>query len=76
MDSAAVREARAGALAANQGFIAVNVKRNSEVTPLAEKYEVSEAPAILLFVRGPKVVARFSGFVDRTTVEQAAKNAH
>jgi hypothetical protein len=55
----------------------VNVKVNGEVSKLAERYDVSEAPAILVFVRGPapRLAARFDRFADRQTVAQAVENA-
>ena len=74
-DTIQTREARAGALAANAGFIAVDASRNSQVSSLATKYEVRTAPTVLIFVRGPKPAARLQGFVDRATVAQAASNA-
>lgn len=74
VDSKAVREARAGALNAGAGFLSVNVSKEAEVAALAQQYAVREAPAVLVFVRGPRVVSRF-GFVDRATVAQAVVNA-
>jgi uncharacterized protein (DUF4415 family) len=74
VDSAAVREARAGALALDAGFLSVNVKRNHEVEKLAAKYGVVHAPGILVLLRGPKVASQF-GYADRETVSQAVANA-
>ena len=53
----------------------MNVKKNSAVTKLYEKYGAKDAPAVLVFVRGPKLVAFFNGFADRETVAQAVANA-
>lgn len=75
VDTVAVREARAGAIAAGAGFLAVNVARNAAVSDLARRYEVREAPAVLVFLRGPKVAAHFDGYADRDTVAQAVSNA-
>jgi hypothetical protein len=74
VDSAAIREARAGALALDAGFLSVNVKRNLEVEKLAAEYGVVHAPGVLVFVRGPKVASQF-GYADRGTVAQAVANA-
>jgi hypothetical protein len=74
VDSAAIREARAGALALDAGFLSVNVKRNRQVEKLAAEYGVLHAPGVLVVVRGPKVASQF-GYADRETVAQAVANA-
>jgi len=74
-DAIATREARAGALAANAGFVTVNVSKNSEVAKLAAEYDVLESPTVLIFSRGPKLRARLEGYNDRTTIVQAVENA-
>jgi hypothetical protein len=74
VDSAAIREARAGALAVDAGFVSVNVKRNREVEKLAADYGVMHAPGVLVFLRGPRVASQF-GYADRETVAQAVVNA-
>lgn len=74
VDGEAVREARAGALAAGASFLSVNVSKEAEVAELAQRYDVLETPAILVFARGPRVASRF-GYVDRVTVAQAVVNA-
>jgi hypothetical protein len=53
------------------------VKANGQVSELAERYDVLEAPAVLVFVRGrsPKLAARFDRFADRETIAQAVENA-
>lgn len=75
VDAASVLEARAAALEMHAGFLPVNVKRNAAVSALASKYEVWSSPAVLILTKGPKLVARFDGFVDRKTVEQAVASA-
>jgi hypothetical protein len=75
VDAATVVEARAAALNTGAGFVAINAKRENQVAALAIGYEVLNTPAVLVFVRGPKVKAHFSGPVDRTTVAQAVTNA-
>jgi hypothetical protein len=75
VDAGTVREARAAALDAGAGFVAVNVKREAQVAALAIGYEVLNTPSVLVFVRGPKLKAHFTGPIDRTTVAQAVTNA-
>jgi hypothetical protein len=74
VDNVAIREARAGALAVDAGFLSVNVKRNGEVEELAKEFGVTSSPAVLVFVRGPKVASQF-GYADRETVSQAVADA-
>jgi hypothetical protein len=75
VDSEAIIEARAGALDAGAGFVAVNVKREAQVAALAIGYEVLDTPTVLVFRRGPSLRSHFSGIVDRVTVAQAVTNA-
>jgi hypothetical protein len=77
LDGTTVLETRSAALDTGAAFLPVNVKANGQVSELAERYDVLEAPAILVFVRGPapKLVARFDRFADRQTVAQAVENA-
>jgi hypothetical protein len=74
-DTLQTREARAGAQAAGAGFLAFDVSRDRKTAALATKYEVRDAPAILVFARGPRVAVRLDGYADRDTVTQAALNA-
>jgi hypothetical protein len=74
-DTIQTRETRAGALAANAGFLALDVTENRKVSALAARYDVRDAPATLIFRRGPKVVYRVAGYLDRSAVAQAAANA-
>jgi hypothetical protein len=75
LDAAVVREARAGAAAADSGFLAVDVEREGDVADLAAQYEVLGAPTVLVLVRSGEVRSRFDGYVDRATVAQAVTNA-
>jgi hypothetical protein len=75
LDATAVREARAGAAAADGGFLAVDVEKEGDVSDLAAEYEVLEAPTVLVLVRSGDVRSRFDGYVDRETVAQAVTNA-
>jgi hypothetical protein len=74
-DTIQTRETRAGALAAGAGFLALNVKKNQQVAALAAEYDVRQAPATLVFARGPRLVYRIAGFLDRDAVAQAVANA-
>jgi hypothetical protein len=74
-DTIQARETRAGALAAKAGFLALNVTRNGQIAALAAEYEVREAPATLIFTRGPRVAYRVAGYIDRQAVAQAATDA-
>jgi hypothetical protein len=74
-DTIQARETRAGALAAKAGFLALNVTKNQQVAALAAEYDVREAPATLVFTRGPRVAYRVAGYLDRQAVAQAAADA-
>lgn len=74
-DTIQTRETRAGALAADAGFLAVDVTRNKKVAELAAKYGVLDAPATVVFKRGPKAVFRVAGYMDRFAIAQAAASA-
>jgi hypothetical protein len=74
-DTIQTRETRAGALASGAGFLALNVTKNRQVAALAAQYEVHQAPATLVFARGPRLVYRVAGFLDRDAVAQAVANA-
>ena len=75
-DTIQARETRAGALAAKAGFLALNVTKNRQIAALAAEYDVREAPATLIFTRGPRVAFRLAGYMDRQAVAQAAADAH
>lgn len=75
LDGATVLEARSAALEVDAGFLAVDAGKEKQVSKLAQAYEVTEAPAVLVFVPGPKVAARFDRFADRETIAQAVQNA-
>jgi len=75
LDGTTVLETRSAALDTGTAFLPVNVKVNGQVSALAKRYDVLEAPAVLVFVRGPKLSARFNRFADRQTIAQAVENA-
>jgi hypothetical protein len=74
-DTIQARETRAGALAANAGFLALKVTKNKQIAALAAQYDVREAPATVVFTRGPRVAYRAAGYLDRQAVAQAAADA-
>jgi hypothetical protein len=71
-DALQTREARAGAQTGGAGFLALDVSRDKKTAALATSYDVRDAPAILVFARGPRVAVRLDGYADRDTIEQAA----
>jgi hypothetical protein len=77
LDGTSVLETRSAALDVGAAFLPVNVSANGQVSKLAGTYDVGEAPAILVFVRGssPRLAARFDRFVDRETIAQAVHNS-
>jgi hypothetical protein len=74
-DAIQTRETRAGALAAHAGFLALNVEQNSQIAALAAEYDIRDAPATVIFKRGPAVAYRVAGYLDRDAIAQAAANA-
>jgi hypothetical protein len=74
-DTIQTRETRAGALASRAGFLALDVTQNARVSAIATQYEVREAPSTLVFKRGPKLVYRAEGYMDRQAIAQAVANA-
>lgn len=75
VDTLQVSDARAGAADVNVGFLALNGLKEKDIAAFATAYDVRVTPTVLVFRRGPAVVARFDSFVDRKTVAQAAQNA-
>jgi hypothetical protein len=75
LDQMAMSEARAGALAAGAGFVALDVLDESQSRPLTEALGVLEDPSVLVYRRPAEVVVRFTGFTDQQTIFQAARNA-
>jgi hypothetical protein len=74
-DAIQTRETRAGALEAHAGFLALNVRQNSQIAALAAEYDIRDAPATVIFKRGPSVVYRVMGYLDHDAIAQAAANA-
>jgi hypothetical protein len=75
VDGVALAEARAGAEAADAGFVRVNVLRQREIAALNTKIGVTYDPAVLVFRRPYELFVRLNGFADKETVAQAATDA-
>jgi hypothetical protein len=75
VDGVALAEARAGAEAADAGFVRVNVLRQREVAALNAKLGVVYDPAVLVFRRPYELFVKLDGFADKETVAQAATDA-
>jgi hypothetical protein len=75
LDDMALQEAKAGAAAAGAGFVALNVLSDAQSRQLTKQLGVLEDPGVLVFKRPGELVTRFSGFADKQTILQAARNA-
>jgi hypothetical protein len=75
VDEMALAEARAGADDVNAGFVAISVRNEPQVRPLARLLGVLGSPAVLVYERPDRLFVRLDGFTDRQTVAQAAANA-
>ena len=75
VDRLTLREARAGADAAKVGYLPVDVEGAQDLATIRKAYDVRRAPAVVVMRRWAGAVYEFSGWVDRTTVAQAARNA-
>jgi hypothetical protein len=76
LDRLAANESEAAAKASNAGFVALDVVKQREGGPVLARLGVIDTPAVLVVKRhGSTVSAKFRGFVDRDTVEQAVADA-
>jgi hypothetical protein len=75
VDLISLAEAAAGANVAHAGFVPLSVLRQRQAGPLMRQLGVLPDPAVLVYLRPGKLVARFDGFADRDTVAQAVVNA-
>lgn len=75
IDEMAVAEARAGAAEVNAGFLALSIRNEPHVRPLAQLLGVLESPSVLVYERPNTLFVRLDGFADRETIAQAAANA-
>ena len=75
IDEMAVAEARAGAAEVKAGFLALSIRNEPQVRPLAQLLGVLESPSVLVYERPNTLFVRLDGFSDRETIAQAAANA-
>ena len=83
VDQLTLAEARAGALAAGAGFVTIDVSSNAQVAALSAlvgpsadpQNRLLDAPAVLVFQKPQTLYVRLNGYVDASTIEQAAVNA-
>jgi hypothetical protein len=75
VDELAVAEARAGARAADAGFVAVNVLRERDGKAFALLHGVAETPRTLVYRAPARLVFELEGFADLDTVAQAVLDA-
>jgi hypothetical protein len=75
VDRITLAEASAAAQVTHAGFVPLNVLDQRQAGPLVRQLGVLSDPAVLVYRRPGKLVARFDGFADRDTVAQAVTNA-
>ena len=75
VDGTSFAEARAGAALARVGFVPLSVLSQRDVGKLTEQLGLLPDPGVLVYVRPATLAARISGFADKETVAQAARNA-
>jgi hypothetical protein len=75
VDRTAMAEARQGARQVGAGFLATNLLNEPQARAIQRLAGTVSAPTVLVVKRPGKIVARFAGFADATTVAQAARNA-
>jgi hypothetical protein len=75
LDVMALAEARAGAREVKAGFLAISIRNERQVRPLAQLLGVLGNPSVLVYERPSTLFVRLDGFSDRETVAQAAANA-
>jgi len=75
VDGTSFAEARAGAGLASAGFVGLNVLSQRDVGELTEQLGLLPDPGVLVYIRPAALAAKLTGFADKETVAQAAKNA-
>jgi hypothetical protein len=83
VDALTRAEAKAGAAAAQAGFVTIDVANNAQVAALTALVSSSaspqdrllDAPAILIFQQPQTLYVRLNGYSDADTIRQAAANA-
>jgi hypothetical protein len=83
VDQLTLAEAKAGAAAARAGFVTIDVSNNAQVQALSglvggsadPENRLLDDPAVLVFQKSRTLYVRLNGYVDASTIEQAAVNA-
>jgi hypothetical protein len=75
VDGTSFAEAKAGAGLAGVGFVGLNVLSKRDVGKLTEQLGLLPDPGVLVYVRPGALAAKLTGFSDKETVAQAARNA-
>jgi hypothetical protein len=75
VDAEVAREARLAADDVKAGFVSVNAAVEKQIHDLATEYDVRNTPTVLIFTSGQQLANRLEGYIDRTTVAQAAVEA-
>jgi hypothetical protein len=75
VDGTSFAEAKAGAALAGVGFAPLNVLSQRDVGKLTEQLGLLPDPGVLVYVRPGMLAAKITGFADKETVAQAARNA-
>jgi hypothetical protein len=75
VDGTSFAEAKAGAVIAGAGFVALNVLSQRDVGKLTEQLGLLPDPGVLVYIRPGTLAAKIEGFADKETVAQAATNA-
>ena len=74
VDGTSFAEARAGAALAGVGFVGLNVLSQRDVGKLTEQLGLLPDPGVLIYIRPAALAAKLTGFSDKETVAQAARN--
>jgi len=75
VDGTSFAEAKAGAGLAGVAFVGLNVLSQRDVGKLTEHLGLLPDPGVLVYVRPGALAAKLTGFSDKETVAQAARNA-
>ena len=75
VDGTSYAEAKAGAALAGVGFVGLNVLSQRDVGKLTEQLGLLPDPGVLVYVRPAALAVKLTGFSDKETVAQAARNA-
>jgi hypothetical protein len=75
VDGTSFAEAKAGAGLAGVGFVGLNVLSQRDVGKLTEQLGLLPDPGVLVYIRPAALAVKLTGFSDKETVAQAARNA-